>query len=125
MTLADVQDLVGKPYAHGARGPDAYDCWGLCVEVYRRRGIDLPDYAVRELTHEETTALILGHAADRADWIVKPDDWCFVFDKRNGHIGLHFRGQVLHCARMLGCIVQRLGDFALTHPRSAFARWRA
>jgi hypothetical protein len=25
--------LIGKPYAHGADGPDAYDCFGACVKA--------------------------------------------------------------------------------------------
>ena len=37
-------DLLGKPYRHLARGPDAYDCYGLLLEVFRRRGIVIRDY---------------------------------------------------------------------------------
>lgn len=121
--MIDFQDLIGKPYVHGARGPDAFDCWGLCAEIYRRMGRDLPDYAVRHMTHDETKALILGHAKDHADWIDEPEDWCFVFDQRDGHIGLHFNGRVIHCKRMTGCVVQRLGDFKMSHPKIRFARW--
>ena len=36
-------DLLGKPFEYGGRGPDAYDCWGLCMEIYKRLGIQLPD----------------------------------------------------------------------------------
>jgi hypothetical protein len=39
-----VNDLVGVPFLDGGRGPDGYDCWGLCLEVFRRHGVDLPDY---------------------------------------------------------------------------------
>lgn len=39
-----VVDLVGAPFADGGRGPDSYDCWGLVREVYRRYGVDLPNY---------------------------------------------------------------------------------
>ena len=44
-------DLLGKPFAAGARGPDAYDCVGLLVEIMRRRCIELPPWGshVREL----------------------------------------------------------------------------
>lgn len=37
-------DLIGKVYERGGRGPDAYDCFGLVMEAYRRFGIALPDY---------------------------------------------------------------------------------
>ena len=43
MTMNDCSDLIGLPYELGGRGPDSYDCWGLCVEVARRGGILLPD----------------------------------------------------------------------------------
>jgi len=34
---------VGKPYRHGATGPEAYDCWGLLWHVYLHQfGIELP-----------------------------------------------------------------------------------
>lgn len=37
-------DLIGKPFARGGRGPDAYDCWGLMLEVLRRMGHAPNDY---------------------------------------------------------------------------------
>lgn len=39
-------DLIGKPYREGGRGPDYFDCWGLCMEVARRAGQKLPDLDV-------------------------------------------------------------------------------
>ncbi len=44
--MTDLSDLVGKPFADGGRGPDAYDCWGLVCEVFKRYGIELPDYKI-------------------------------------------------------------------------------
>jgi len=123
--IADVQDLIGRPYVHGARGPEAFDCWGVCAEVYRRRGVELPDYEVRHLNHAQTLALIMGNVDDHAEWIDEPDDWAFVFDERSGHIGLHWRGSVMHAARGLGVVVCPLRQFVQMHPRSRFARWHA
>lgn len=37
-------DLVGKPWSAGARGPEAYDCLGLAIEIQRRRGITGPRF---------------------------------------------------------------------------------
>lgn len=37
-------DLIGKPFLDYARGPDAYDCYGLVIEVMRRAGRKFPDY---------------------------------------------------------------------------------
>lgn len=38
-------DLLGRPFAYGGRGPERYDCYGLAIEIYRRAGLTLPDYA--------------------------------------------------------------------------------
>jgi cell wall-associated NlpC family hydrolase len=35
------RDLVGLPFRSGARGPDAYDCYGLVLEIHRRQGLAL------------------------------------------------------------------------------------
>ena len=38
-------DLIGKPYSANARGPEAFDCLGLALELQRRQGHQLADYA--------------------------------------------------------------------------------
>jgi cell wall-associated NlpC family hydrolase len=38
-------DLIGKPFTYGGRGPTSYDCYGLALEVSRRVGIKLPEHA--------------------------------------------------------------------------------
>ena len=42
--MLDVTDLIGKPFVDGGRGADGYDCLGLVREIYRRAGVDFPDY---------------------------------------------------------------------------------
>lgn len=44
MRKIDYSDLLGKPFRYKARGPDAYDCYGLAMEVCRRAGIILPEW---------------------------------------------------------------------------------
>lgn len=38
-------DLLTKKYGPGGRGPEHYDCWGLCEEIARRVGHPIPDFA--------------------------------------------------------------------------------
>jgi cell wall-associated NlpC family hydrolase len=38
-------DLVGKPFVEGGRGPYGYDCLGLALELQRRQGRPVDDYA--------------------------------------------------------------------------------
>ncbi|MEN6568065.1 MAG: NlpC/P60 family protein [Veillonellales bacterium] len=44
--MLQTKDLIGKPFQDGGRGPESYDCWGLVLEVFRRYGIELPDYQI-------------------------------------------------------------------------------
>jgi cell wall-associated NlpC family hydrolase len=46
----NLDDLIGKKYEKNGRGPDEFDCWGVCLEVCRRIGIYLPE--VEELSNE-------------------------------------------------------------------------
>lgn len=39
-------DLIGKPFKFSARGPEAYDCWGLVMEICKRLGATMPDFGL-------------------------------------------------------------------------------
>lgn len=55
--MVDYVDLIGVPFEYGARGPGAFDCWGLVMEMYRRaHGRDLPDF--RSPTEQERMAVM-------------------------------------------------------------------
>jgi hypothetical protein len=45
------EDLLGKEFAYGGRGPKVYDCYGLCMEVLRRTGVQLPDFGSAIQSH--------------------------------------------------------------------------
>lgn len=42
--MLDFKDLLSAKYELGARGPDKYDCYGLCKEMYKRIGKEIPEY---------------------------------------------------------------------------------
>ena len=44
MFIPQADDLVGTPFEYGGRGPDSYDCYGLVKEIYKREGVELPDF---------------------------------------------------------------------------------
>ncbi|MDO5538406.1 MAG: C40 family peptidase [Desulfovibrionaceae bacterium] len=43
-----VRQALGRPYVWGAAGPDAFDCSGLLVWLYRQAGVRLPRLAVEQ-----------------------------------------------------------------------------
>lgn len=46
MSASDVYaDLIGKKFKWNACGPDEYDCWTLCREIYRRLGKRMPEFS--------------------------------------------------------------------------------
>ncbi|MBB4315372.1 C40 family peptidase [Roseospira marina] len=55
-----ILDLIGKPFAYGGRGPDSFDCYGLLMELYRRKGVMLPDYRSPTRLHDIAAALADG-----------------------------------------------------------------
>lgn len=40
--MINFDDLIGKPFDENGYGPEAYSCYGLAVEVFKRYGIDIP-----------------------------------------------------------------------------------
>lgn len=42
MHLDLFEDLLGKQFEYHGRGPDKYDCIGLCLEVSSRVGVEIP-----------------------------------------------------------------------------------
>lgn len=55
-------DMIGKPFEEFGRGPDAYDCYGVCIELSRRGGHPIPDYgSVPCSAAEEIDAKIRAH----------------------------------------------------------------
>jgi cell wall-associated NlpC family hydrolase len=117
--IAQCEDLIGKPYLLGARGPDAYDCWGLCIEVYRRGGRPLPEFISADLSRSEIVRLMAAQAPKIAAHRIKaPKDWAFACDVRRGHVGIVFDRRVLHSSRGFGVVAQRLEDFLMLYPNT-------
>jgi len=75
-------DLLGKPFRLGARGPDYYDCWGLCLELGRRVGISFPaDFTPSETSDQD---MAICNIRDR-DFtrLEKPEPYAIVTFKMN------------------------------------------
>ncbi len=70
-------DLMGKPFLLGSRGPDKYDCWGICLEVGKRVGINYPeDFTPCE--SEQQDAAIKNKRDMDFDKIEIPEPYCIV-----------------------------------------------
>jgi cell wall-associated NlpC family hydrolase len=99
-----LDDLIGKPFKRGGRGPESYDCAGLVVEVLRRRNISLsiPDTPVIEHLQALSMARIL-----RARWVdvEQPLPGCVVFF-RPDHVGVILdRWRFIHADQACGVCI--------------------
>lgn len=94
-------DLIGKPFQWGGRGPEAYDCYGLVLEVYRRKGYKLPDFQ-----SPEDRRRVLGLVDDaKPSFIeVSPEPGAIVLmnlEPYGAHVGLLLPyGRLIHASEL-------------------------
>ncbi len=109
-----VLPLIGRPYVARGKGPDGFDCWGLCCHVWREHfGVEhLPDVSVGggetlALRRRFSRALSNGEAVA----LDKPLQGCAVYMSRArlpDHIGIYLDGGVLHALESSGVVFTRL-----------------
>lgn len=112
MENISVSDLLGKPFRMGGRGPDAYDCYGLCLEIAARAGIEIVPFDSIVDVCLRSDAINAG----KADYVrlSKPEPFCLVGFKIRPpfvtHIGVvledckHF----IHIMRKRSVAIERL-----------------
>lgn len=72
---------LGAPYRWAAAGPDAFDCSGFTMFVYRQVGVSLP--------HSSRAQIAYGERVSRAD--LQPGDLVF-FGSPIHHVGIYIGG---------------------------------
>lgn len=102
---------VGKPHEMGARGPDAFDCWGLIVEVLAQEfGISVPSLEGADLWAEHERLGLGRAAADGAfEQVEDPQVGdVLVFAMTEQHVGLVVgRDWMLHATATQGVHLSR------------------
>jgi cell wall-associated NlpC family hydrolase len=79
---------VGKAYAWGGNGPDAYDCSGLTTAAYRKAGISLPRTSYAQFG--------VGTAVSLAD--LRPGDLVFYYSAIS-HVAIYIgNGRIVHAS---------------------------
>lgn len=128
----DWNAYIGLPYREGARGPDAFDCYGLVAEVFRgARGVDLPDWyqdapGPQSASRAISAALDGEVAGGRSVKTDAPADWDIAVvgsTHRPHHVGIYVEGGILHTSRAFGSVWHDLTRFRLLYPRVEFYRW--
>ena len=108
-----VADLVGRPFFDGGRGPGAFDCWGLCMEAFRRFGYELPEYPIGAFETEAIHAQIIE---DRQKWqeMAFPVRPCLVLMRFGSadlvnHCGVYLGNLLMmHTRKTTGSVIERI-----------------
>ncbi len=108
--IIDTSDLIGKPFGWGGRGPDFYDCFGICKKVAERAGIAYPEYPVNMRTEELVTgafkSVLKEYEEGEGRWtklkvVGLPQPLTTILMKSRGkwHMGITLSnyGEFIHC----------------------------
>jgi len=121
-------DLVGIKFVKGGRDvKTGLDCYGLCKEVYRRIGIDLPEYDSPEF--RESIDEIVQNQKSRFEKLDHIQAYALVlFTIRppyESHIGvvLEDRKRFIHIMKGSGCCIERLDGMFWKKRIRGYYRW--
>ena len=111
---ATLDDLIGKPFCDGGRGPEGYDCWGLAAEVYKRFGKELPDY---KIACEDACRVNAEIEQNKPQWVqlIMPVAPCLVVMKMGvtfvNHVGVYIGdGRFIHTRDKIGVNIDRIDN---------------
>lgn len=115
-------ELIGKPWAFGATGPEVFDCLGFTIFVQRTQyGIEMLEPGYTENLLQNTHLLAQGE--ERARWaeVEVPEDGDVILMARRKfptHIGTWIRANgkmgALHCLEGIGVVFQDQGQLRLS-----------
>lgn len=89
--MVEYGDLIGAPFVYGGRGPAAFDCYGLVMELYRREhGVELPDFLSPT---DQGTQAALG--------LIKLQQWEDVPCQPGVMVAIRIGRLVSHCGYMI------------------------
>lgn len=115
-------DLIGKPFEEVGK------CIGLVREVYRRRGIEIPDFNYTSIEDEH---LVIENEKDNlTEKIDVPEPYCIVTFRTVGpyvtHMGVVLEDckTFIHAARNKNVCIQKLNHPFWGQRIKEFRRWK-
>jgi cell wall-associated NlpC family hydrolase len=106
-------DLIGIPFVFGGRTLAGLDCWGLCLEFYKQRGIEVVDPLEEYHDLFATPASNVFEKYRTPDWylVADPSDGDLVCMAYNNagvatHCGIYLHGgRLLHTLDKIGVAI--------------------
>lgn len=118
-------DLIGRPWRSGARGPEAFDCWGLVLVLAERSGLPVPpDWSSRDMTRAQQRSLMVDESRARTVRLDGPRDGAIAYSERAAHAGFVLYGRVIHVTRAAGVVAWPVGFWLQAFPDGAWHAWR-
>ena len=101
--MIETKDLIGKPFEMGARGPDSYDCYGICLEVAKRAGVEIEQFGVGidELKNRSDR---INEGKNNYEKIDKPEPFCMVSFKIHPRFVTHMGMVLENCTHFIHII---------------------
>lgn len=110
-------DLLLHRFKSMGRGPDIWDCYGLCIEVFKRFKINVPTDYIAHALDDEAVSKQVNEA--KSEWVKIPEPVkpCLItfsvlcaHDMVN-HVGVYIGGgRFIHCMRGLGVTISPLAE---------------
>jgi len=133
-TMPDLADLIGVPFLDLGRDPAVgLDCWGVVMEVQRRMGRIVPDYAVTSCYASEEAFECMKSAAASGLWqplsTPMPGDVVAFETNREqpgviDHFGVYLGGgKFIHTIKGHNCETSKLHDMQWKPKVRGFYRW--
>ena len=114
-----INAYIGKPYKYGARGPDAFDCWGLVLALRAALGLPVPpDFSTRTMAVLEQRRLMFAALAPAR--LVDARHGAIAYSERHAHAGVFVHGRVVHAAYRAGVVAWPLGRWSAMFDDSRF-----
>jgi len=127
--MLKTDDLLKVKFVRGGRDAAiGLDCYGLCKEVYKRIGIDLPEYDSPD--SRETVDNVVQSQKGEFERLEQPQAYSFVlFSIRppyESHIGivLEDKKRFIHMLESTGCSIERLDGMFWKKRVRGFYRFR-
>lgn len=119
MDKPELSDLIGVRFVdRGRNKDDGLDCWGLAMEVFRRYGIELPDFIVSafdfkiidEMAHEATGF----NAWKEVGYVTNEDAPLVVLMRMHPafitHAGVYIGdSRIIHTTQYTGAVISKVG----------------
>ena len=122
-------DLVGKPFVLRARGPEAYDCFGLVMEIFTRQGIAMNDHTYGESLRSQMEAFQNGQKHSQWIKLDAPEPGCalmFAYVNLPGHAGVMIDGsRFIHATATFNqVVISRITDGIPTYASKLLGAYR-